>query len=160
VGQAPSATYAQTIPQLGFHGFPRHVCSDYGGADHRGSGERIKFSALMLFSIIWFTIVYLPVAALGLGRGRLVKQIRRTGFRCGTVVHIAAGVSALSLAVLLGPVRLQEKEPMERATSLWVALGARYPVVRVFGFNAGSALTYRRLATSAFVATNLSRPPQ
>jgi Amt family ammonium transporter len=78
-------------------------------------------------------------------------------FAGGTVVHIAAGVSALSLALLLGPRKgFKEKVPMEPGNIPMVALGAGMLWFGWFGFNAGSALTSGGLAASAFVATNIS----
>jgi len=119
--------------------------------------ERIKFSALMLFRLSGFTIVYLPVAHWVWGAGGWLNKLGALDFAGGTVVHIAAGVSALSLAVLLGPRKgFKEKEPMEPGNIPMVAFGRRYLWFGWFGFNAGSALTSGGLATSAFVATNLS----
>ncbi len=157
VGQAPSATYAQTIPQLAFMAFQGMFAVITVALITGAVVERIKFSALMLFSIIWFTIVYLPVAHWVWGAGGWLNKLGALDFAGGTVVHIAAGVSALSLAVLLGPRKgFKEKEPMEPGNIPMVALGAGILWFGWFGFNAGSALTSGGLATSAFVATNLS----
>ena len=157
VGQAPSATYAQTIPQLAFMAFQGMFAVITVALITGAVVERIKFSALMLFSIIWFTIVYLPVAHWVWGAGGWLNKLGALDFAGGTVVHIAAGVSALSLAVLLGPRKgFKEKEPMEPGNIPMVALGAGILWFGWFGFNAGSALTSGGLATSAFVSTNLS----
>jgi Amt family ammonium transporter len=157
VGQAPSATYAQTIPQLAFMAFHGMFAVITVALITGAVVERIKFSALMLFSIIWFTLVYLPVAHWVWGAGGWLNKLGAIDFAGGTVVHIAAGVSALSLAVLLGPRKgFKEKEPMEPGNIPMVALGAGILWFGWFGFNAGSALTSGGLATSAFVATNLS----
>jgi Amt family ammonium transporter len=157
VGQSPSATYASTIPQLAFMAFQGMFAVITVALITGAVVERIKFSALMLFSIIWFTIVYLPVAHWVWGAGGWLNKLGALDFAGGTVVHIAAGVSALSLAVLLGPRKgFKEKEPMEPGNIPMVALGAGILWFGWFGFNAGSALTSGGLATSAFVATNLS----
>ena len=119
--------------------------------------ERIKFSALMLFSILWFTFVYTPIAHWVWGSGGWLAKLGALDFAGGTVVHISAGISALSLALLLGPRRgYKEKEPMEPGNIPMVALGAGILWFGWFGFNAGSALTSGGLASSAFVATNIS----
>jgi Amt family ammonium transporter len=119
--------------------------------------ERIKFSALTVFSVLWFTLVYCPVAHWVWGAGGWLNKMGVLDFAGGTVVHIAAGVSALSLALLLGPRKgFKEKVPMEPGNIPMVALGAGMLWFGWFGFNAGSALTSGGLAASAFVATNIS----
>jgi Amt family ammonium transporter len=119
--------------------------------------ERIKFSALTIFSVLWFTVVYLPIAHWVWGSGGWLNKLGTLDFAGGTVVHIAAGVSALSLALLLGPRKgFKEKEPMEPGNIPMVALGAGILWFGWFGFNAGSAGAANGIAASAFVATNLS----
>jgi Amt family ammonium transporter len=119
--------------------------------------ERIKFSALLVFSALWLTFVYCPVAHWVWGEGGWLAGLGSLDFAGGTVVHIAAGVSALSLAILLGPRRgFREGEPMEPGNIPMVAIGAGILWFGWFGFNAGSALTSGSLAASAFVATNVS----
>jgi Amt family ammonium transporter len=117
--------------------------------------ERIKFSALLVFSVAWFTLVYVPVAHWVWGAGGWLAKLGVLDFAGGTVVHITAGVSALSLARLLGPRKgFDQKEPMEPNNIPLVAIGAGLLWFGWFGFNAGSALTSGGLASSAFVATN------
>jgi ammonium transporter, Amt family len=156
VGQAPSA-YAPTIPSLLFMAFQGMFAIITVALITGAVVERIKFSALTLFSVLWFTVVYLPVAHWVWGSGGWLNKLGTLDFAGGTVVHIAAGVSALSLALLLGPRKgFKEKEPMEPGNIPMVALGAGMLWFGWFGFNAGSALTSGGLASSAFVATNLS----
>jgi Amt family ammonium transporter len=117
--------------------------------------ERMKFSALMVFSVLWLTFVYSPVAHWVWGSGGWLARLGALDFAGGTVVHINAGASALALAWLLGPRRgYREKEPMEPNNIPIVMLGAGLLWFGWFGFNAGSALTSGGLAASAFVATN------
>jgi Amt family ammonium transporter len=157
VGQDPSAIYATTIPHLLFMAFQGMFAIITVALITGAVVERIKFSALTLFSVLWFTVVYLPVAHWVWGSGGWLNKLGSLDFAGGTVVHIAAGVSALSLAVLLGPRKgFKEKEPMEPGNIPLVALGAGMLWFGWFGFNAGSALTSGGLASSAFVATNLS----
>jgi ammonium transporter, Amt family len=158
VGQAPSA-YASTIPQLLFMAFQGMFAIITVALITGAVVERIKFSALTLFSVLWFTLVYLPIAHWVWGAGGWLgsTKLGALDFAGGTVVHIAAGISALSLALLLGPRKgFKEKEPMEPGNIPMVALGAGMLWFGWFGFNAGSALTAGGLASSAFVATNLS----
>ncbi|MDO9333275.1 MAG: ammonium transporter [Dehalococcoidales bacterium] len=157
VGQEPSSVYATTIPHLAFMTYQGMFAIITVALITGAVVERIKFSALMLFSVLWFTFVYTPVAHWVWGSGGWLAKLGVLDFAGGTVVHIAAGISALSLALLLGPRRgFKEKEPMEPGNIPMVALGAGILWFGWFGFNAGSALTSGGLASSAFVATNIS----
>jgi Amt family ammonium transporter len=157
VGQEPSSVYATTIPHLAFMTYQGMFAIITVALITGAVVERIKFSALMLFSILWFTFVYTPVAHWVWGSGGWLAKLGALDFAGGTVVHIAAGISALSLALQLGPRRgFKEKEPMEPGNIPMVALGAGILWFGWFGFNAGSALTSGGLASSAFVATNIS----
>ena len=157
VGQAPSTVYATTVPQLAFMAFQGMFAIITVALITGAVVERIKFSALTIFSVLWFTIVYLPIAHWVWGSGGWLNKLGTLDFAGGTVVHIAAGVSALSLALLLGPRKgFKEKEPMEPGNIPMVALGAGILWFGWFGFNAGSAGTSNGIASSAFVATNLS----
>jgi Amt family ammonium transporter len=157
VGQEPSSVYATTIPHLAFMIYQGMFAIITVALITGAVVERIKFSALMLFSVLWFTFVYTPVAHWVWGNGGWLAKLGTLDFAGGTVVHIAAGVSALSLALLLGPRRgFKEKEPKEPGNIPMVALGAGILWFGWFGFNAGSALTSDGLASSAFVATNIS----
>ena len=157
VGQAPSSVYATTIPQLAFMAFQGMFAIITVALITGAVVERIKFRALTVFSVLWFTLVYCPVAHWVWGAGGWLNKMGVLDFAGGTVVHIAAGVSALSLALLLGPRKgFKEKVPMEPGNIPMVALGAGMLWFGWFGFNAGSALTSGGLAASAFVATNIS----
>src|SRR4030065_2505026 len=102
VGQAPSAVYATTVPHLSFMAYQMMFAVITVALITGAIVERMKFSAILLFSILWFTIVYSPIAHWVWGGGWLAK-LGTLGFAGGTVVHINAGVSALALAMLLGP---------------------------------------------------------
>ena len=150
VGQTPSSAYATTIPQLAFMAFQMMFAVITVALITGAVVERIKFSALMLFSTIWFTTGLLPGGALGLGR-RLAEKIGRLDFAGGTVVHIAAGVSALSLAIILGPRKgFKEKEPMEPGNIPHGVAGRRYPVVRLVRFQCRQRPVLRRLGYQRF----------
>ena len=157
VGQGPSGVYATTIPHLAFMAFQGMFAVITVALITGAVVERIKFSALLVFSALWMTFVYCPVAHWVWGDGGWLARLGALDFAGGTVVHIAAGFSALALAISLGPRRgFREGEPMEPGNIPMVAIGAGILWFGWFGFNAGSALTSDGLAASAFVATNIS----
>jgi len=119
--------------------------------------ERMKFSAILVFSALWLTFVYAPVAHWVWGSGGWLANLGVLDFAGGIVVHISAGVSAMSLALLLGPRKgFREGTPMEPNNIPLVMLGAGLLWFGWFGFNAGSALTSGGLAANAFVTTNIA----
>jgi Amt family ammonium transporter len=155
VGQAPSSVYATTIPHLAFMMFQGMFAIIAVALITGAVVERIKFSALLAFSVLWFTLIYCPVAHWVWGQDGWLRNMGALDFAGGTVVHISAGVSAMALALVLGPRKgFAEKVPMEPANIPMVALGAALLWFGWFGFNAGSALTSGGVAASAFVATN------
>jgi len=116
--------------------------------------ERVKFGAILVFSVLWLTVVYCPVAHWVWGEVGWLAKLGALDFAGGAVVHISAGVSALALPKLLGPRNgFLWKEPMEPHNIPMVALGAG---LLWFGFNAGSAFTSGGLDSSAFVTANIS----
>jgi Amt family ammonium transporter len=157
VGQEPSSVYATTVPHLAFMIFQAMFAIITVALITGAVVERMKFSAFLVFSTLWLTFVYCPVAHWVWGSGGWLAGLGALDFAGGTVVHINAGVSALALAWLLGPRRgYREKAPMEPNNIPMVVLGAGLLWFGWFGFNAGSALTSGGLASSAFVATNIS----
>src|SRR5512142_3009695 len=155
VGQAPSATYATTVPHLAFMIYQAMFAIITVALFTGAVVERMKFSSLMLFAVLWLTLVYAPVAHWVWGAGGWLGKLGVLDFAGGLVVHVNAGVSALALAVVLGPRKgFREREPMEPSNIAMVVLGAALLWFGWFGFNAGSALTAGGLASSAFVATN------
>jgi Amt family ammonium transporter len=156
VGQAPSPLYAPTIPHLAFMIFQMMFAVITVGLITGAVVERVKFSAIVIFSIAWFTVVYLPVAHWVWGGGWLA-QLGALDFAGGMVVHITAGVSAFAMAFLLGPRKgYQNGVSMGGHNVPFVVIGAGLLWFGWFGFNAGSALTSGGLAVSTFVATNMA----
>jgi len=154
VGQLPSPIYAPTVPHLAFMIYQAMFAVITVALFTGAVVDRIKFSALLVFSALWLTFIYTPIAHWVWGGGWLAK-LGVLDFAGGAVVHINAGISALALALLLGPRKgFAEKEPMEAHNIPWVMLGAGILWFGWFGFNAGSALTSGGLAASAFVTTN------
>jgi Amt family ammonium transporter len=155
VGQEPSLVYATTVPHLAFMMFQGMFAIITVALFTGAIVERVKFSALIVFAILWLTFIYSPVAHWVWGNGGWLASLGALDFAGGTVVHINAGASALALAWLLGPRRgYREKETMEPNSIPMVVLGTGLLWFGWFGFNAGSALTSGGLASSAFVATN------
>jgi len=125
VGQEPSTIYATTVPHLAFMIFQAMFAIITIALITGAVVERIKFSAFLVFSVLWLTVVYCPVAHWVWGDGGWLAELGALDFAGGTVVHIAAGVSALALAMLLGPRKgFLAKETMEPHNIPMVALGA------------------------------------
>jgi len=157
VGQAPSSVYATTVPHLAYMMFQGAFAIITVALITGAVVERIKFSTLLVFSVLWFTLVYCPVAHWVWGSGGWLAQLGALDFAGGTVVHITAGISAMALAMVLGPRKgFHERESMEPNNIPYVVLGTAILWFGWFGFNAGSALTSGGLASSAFVATHIS----
>ncbi|MCA9130476.1 MAG: ammonium transporter [Planctomycetales bacterium] len=124
--------------------------------------ERMKFGAMVLFSILWGTLVYCPLAHWVWGGGILAFNGKYSlaggalDFAGGTVVHISSGVTALVAAILVGPRIGHLREPMPPHNLTYTALGASMLWVGWFGFNAGSELMVDGVTSSAFAVTHLS----
>jgi Amt family ammonium transporter len=156
VGQAPSDIYATTVPHLAFMIFQAMFAIITVALITGAVVERIKFGGLLLFSALWLTVVYCPVAHWVWGDGGWLARLGVLDFAGGSVVHINAGVSAMALALLLGKRRGFPKDAMEPNNIPLVVLGAGLLWFGWFGFNAGSALRAGGLAANAFVTTNTS----
>ena len=156
VGQEPSAIYATTVPHLAFMVFQGMFAIITVALITGAVVERIKFSALLVFSTLWLTLVYCPVAHWVWGDGGWLANFGALDFAGGAVVHINAGISALALVTMLGRRKGFPEQQMEPNNVPMVAIGAGLLWFGWFGFNAGSSLASDGLATSAFVATNIS----
>ena len=154
VGQEPSSIYASTVPHLAFMIFQAMFAVITVALFTGAIVERVKFSALLIFSALWMTLVYSPVTHWIWGSGGWLAELGVLDFAGGAVVHINAGVSALALVLLLGKRRGFPENAMEPNNVPLVVLGAGLLWFGWFGFNAGSALASDGLAASAFVTTN------
>ena len=159
VGAAPNADYAPTIPQQTFMIYQLMFAIITPALISGAFAERIKFSAMLLFTVLWALLVYFPMAHMVWGKGGLLNAFTGGKFPCfdfagGTVVHITSGVSALVCALYLGKRVGYPHEPMKPHNLVISFIGASLLWVGWFGFNAGSALSASSLATSAFVATH------
>ncbi len=159
VGGAPNADYAATIPQQTFMIYQLMFAIITPALITGAFAERMKFSAMVLFMILWTLMVYDPMAHMVWGKGGLLNAtlggaIPTLDFAGGPVVHITSGVSALVCALYLGKRLGYPHEPMPPHSVVLSFIGACLLWVGWFGFNAGSALAAGSLASSAFVATH------
>ncbi|HZV57865.1 MAG TPA: ammonium transporter [Sphingobium sp.] len=115
--------------------------------------ERIKFSAVMVFAVVWLTIVYFPIAHMVWAGNGYFFGLGALDFAGGTVVHINAGVSALVACLILGKRKGYPSEPMPPHSLTLTGVGTGLLWVGWFGFNAGSALEANGSAALAMVNT-------
>ena len=151
VGTEPYEAYAKTIPHQAFMLFQMMFAIITPALITGAFAERKKFSAFILFVLLWATLVYDPLAHWVWGDGGWLKKMGALDFAGGTVVHISSGVSALVCALMIGKRRGYGHQPMQPHNLPMTVMGA---ALLWFGFNAGSALEANGLAVSAFLATN------
>ena len=161
VGAAPDPDYAATIPQQTFMVYQLMFAIITPALISGAFAERVRFSAVALFMILWSLLVYAPMAHMVWGKGGLLNaslggRFPTLDFAGGTVVHITSGVSALVCALYLGRRLGYPQRPMPPHSVVLSFIGACLLWVGWFGFNAGSALAANGLATSAFVATHFA----
>jgi Amt family ammonium transporter len=161
VGSSPNPDYAATIPQQSFMLFQMMFAVITPALISGAIAERVKFSAYVLFTILWVTIVYFPLCHMVWGTGGLFNwalggKYPVLDFAGGTVVHVSSGVSALVCALALGRRVGFPHEPMPPHNVVLSLIGTGLLWVGWFGFNAGSAVNAGALASSAFAATHFS----
>jgi ammonium transporter, Amt family len=159
VGLEPDPKYAATIPLQTFMIFQLMFAIITPALITGAFAERMKFSAMLVFMVLWAIMVYSPMAHMVWGKGGLLNASLGGRFPCldfagGTVVHVTSGVSALVTALYLGKRLGYPRESMAPHSVVFSFVGACLLWVGWFGFNAGSALNSSGLATSAFVATH------
>ena len=152
VGQEPGPL-APTVPHMAFMAFQMMFAVITPALITGAFAERKRFKAFVVFSLLWATLVYDPVAHWVWGGGWL-GQLGALDFAGGTVVHITSGVSALVAALVLGRRVGFGREPLEPHDMTMTVLGASLLWFGWFGFNAGSSITAGGLSASAFVVTN------
>jgi len=157
VGLDPSA-YAPTIPLQTFMVYQLMFAIITPALITGAFAERMKFSAMLVFMVLWTIVVYSPMAHMVWGIGGFLNaaggRFPCLDFAGGTVVHVTSGVSALVTAIYLGKRIGYPKLSMQPHSVVLSFIGACLLWVGWFGFNAGSALAAGTLATSAFVATH------
>jgi Amt family ammonium transporter len=156
VGGLPFKDYAETIPHSVFMIFQAMFAVITPALMIGAFAERIKFSSFLVFTILWATFVYDPLAHWLWGTGGWLKNLGALDFAGGIVVHTSSGVSALVMCILLGKRVGYKKEPFRPHNLPFTVLGAALLWFGWFGFNAGSALAANDLAANAFVATHVA----
>jgi len=161
VGAEPNPDYAGTIPQSTFMVYQLMFAIITPALITGATAERMKFSGTIVFLMLWFLVVYAPLAHMVWGKGGFLNaslggKFPTLDFAGGTVVHISSGVSALVCALYLKKRTGYPKQPMPPHSLVLSFIGACLLWVGWFGFNAGSALASNALATSAFVATHFA----
>ena len=159
VGLTPDPDYSTTLPLQTFMIYQLMFAINTPALVTGAFAERMKFSAMALFLILWSIFVYSPMAHMVWGKGGLLNaslggRFPTLDFAGGTVVHVTSGVSALICALYLGKRVGYPKEAMPPHSVVLSMIGACLLWVGWFGFNAGSALSSGTLATSAFVNTH------
>ncbi|MDD1685621.1 ammonium transporter [Methanoregula sp.] len=154
VGMEPGA-FSSAIPGLLYMVFQLVFATVTMAIVTSGIAERVKFSAYLIFALLWTTIVYDPLAHWVWGGG-WAAQFGALDFAGGTVVHISSGFAALALALVIGKRVGFGKYAMEPNNIPLTILGAALLWFGWFGFNAGSAVAANGLAASAFVTTNVA----
>ena len=154
VGGQPNGDYAMTIPHQVFMIFQAMFAIITPALMIGAFAERIKFPAFLLFTLLWATFVYDPLAHWVWGMGGWLRNLGALDFAGGIVVHVSSGVSALVMAIFLGKRIGYENQAFRPHNLPWTVLGAGMLWFGWFGFNAGSALAANSLAANAFVVTN------
>jgi ammonium transporter, Amt family len=155
VGASPS-DYAPTIPHQAFMIYQAMFAIITPALITGAVAERIKFKSFIIFTLVWSTLVYDPLAHWVWGTGGWLKNLGALDFAGGTVVHISSGIAALAAVTVLKPRRNLDTEAAESHNVPFTVLGAGLLWFGWFGFNGGSALAADGLAVNAFVVTNTS----
>jgi ammonium transporter, Amt family len=167
VDGTPNGDYAGTIPQQTFMVYQLMFAIITPGLICGAFAERMKFSAMVVFSSLWLLVVYCPMAHMVWGKGGYFNAflppagggIRAFDFAGGTVVHITSGISALLCAIMLGKRKGYGSEPMKPHSLVLSFIGACLLWVGWFGFNAGSALSAGVRASRACSVASRERWP-
>ena len=154
VGMEPNPDYAATIPHQAFMLFQMMFAVITPALITGAYAERMKFSSFLLFTLLWATFIYDPLAHWVWGVGGWVRNLGALDFAGGTVVHISSGIAGLASAIMIKRRLGHGKEHMPPHNLPMTLMGASLLWFGWFGFNAGSALASGALATSTFTATN------
>ena len=156
VGQAANPDYAATIPHLAFMIFQAMFAIIAPALITGSFAERMKFPAFVLFTLLWATFVYDPLAHWVWATDGWMRNLGILDFAGGTVVHISSGISGLIIALMIGKRKGFGTEIMLPHHLPMTIIGASLLWFGWFGFNAGSALSANGLAANAFVVTHIA----
>ncbi len=151
----PFAGYSATVPHQAYMIYQCMFAIITPALITGAIAERMSFRGFLLFSILWATLIYDPLAHWVWGVDGWLHRLGALDFAGGIVVHISSGTAALAAALVLGRRTGYPREPMLPHNVVLTVTGAALLWVGWFGFNAGSALAASGLAVSAFVATHL-----
>ncbi|WP_394847582.1 ammonium transporter [Pendulispora brunnea] len=153
--RATVGTLHDTVPNYAFIAFQMMFAAITPALISGAVAERMKFSAYMVFIVLWSALVYVPVAHWVWATGGWLFELHALDFAGGTVVHLTAGASALVCALVLGPrLKYPQERPLPHNLTMTLT-GAGLLWFGWFGFNAGSALKSTPLAALAFIVTHL-----
>ncbi len=153
VGVAPG-DYAPTVPHLAFAGYQMMFAIITPALITGAFVERVRFKTFIVFSLLWATLIYDPVAHWVWGAGGILGNMGALDFAGGTVVHITAGVSALAFALVIGQRQGYKQGALGPDNIPYTVLGAGLLWMGWFGFNGGSALAADGIAVNAVMTTN------
>jgi Amt family ammonium transporter len=164
IGINTVSSYATQIPELLFFAFQLKFAAITPALIIGAFAERIKFRSLLIFTVLWSTFIYSPVAHWVWNANGWLDVLGAVDFAGGIVIHINAGFSALAAALVIGRRKIPKDKPNNSCNGIehkacnipYVMLGASLLWFGWFGFNAGSALEANALSVSALVATNLA----
>jgi Amt family ammonium transporter len=156
VGMEPYAAYGPTIPHQVFMIFQCMFAVITPALITGAFAERMRFGPFLIFSVLWATFVYNPLAHWMWGSGGWLAKLGALDFAGGVAVHLSSGVAAVSAAIIMGKRRGYGTEDLKPHNVPMTILGAGLLWFGWFGFNAGSALSASSVAGSAFVATHLA----
>jgi Amt family ammonium transporter len=156
VGLEPHDFYGTTIPHQAFMIFQCMFAIITPALISGAFAERMKFSAFVLFILLWATLVYDPIAHWVWGKGGWLLDLGALDFAGGTVVHISSGISALICVLVMGKRRGYPSEEMRPHNLTMTLLGTGLLWFGWFGFNGGSSLAANGVGVNAFVVTNMA----
>lgn len=164
IGINTISPYAIQIPELLFFAFQLKFAAITPALIIGAFAERIKFRSLLIFTVLWSTFIYSPVAHWVWNVNGWLDVLGAVDFAGGIVIHVTAGFSALAAAIVIGQRKIPRNQTSNGCNEIehkacnipYVILGASLLWFGWFGFNAGSALEANALSVSALVATNLA----
>jgi len=156
VGATPAYAYSSTIPALLYFAFQLKFAAITPALIIGAFAGRVRLKPLLLFIILWTTLIYVPIAMWIWNPGGFLHQFGVVDFAGGLVVHTSAGVSAVAAALVIGRRKDLEIKQTRPNNVPYVILGTALLWFGWFGFNAGSALAANGVAVNALVVTNLA----
>ncbi|HUJ78152.1 MAG TPA: ammonium transporter, partial [Thermoplasmata archaeon] len=156
VGAAPNPALAPTIPELLYFAFQLKFAAITPALIIGAFAGRVRFKSLLIFIVLWTTLIYVPIAMWIWNPGGWLHQLGVMDFAGGLVVHTSAGVSAVAAALVIGRRSDSEARANRPNNVPFVILGTALLWFGWFGFNAGSALAANGIAVDALVTTNLA----